>query len=177
MSPRSELKTIRNKLSEIETIDLASWPKVETWIASATPLIRKRFPEHLEDFEKVCAAPGWSFSPRVSTGGDPWSGAPPKNNFAEGAAYDKAANQRRAEEARAKMVGFLDGLIGLSGVEEAGIGSTSTERTIRSNLRIFISHADADDPLAKALIDLIEAGLGEARLPREGLMTRLRTCS
>jgi hypothetical protein len=156
MSSTSELKTLRQKLSEIDPID---WPKVDTWVALATPLIRTRLPDHLDDFRKVCATPQWSFSPLFSTGGDPWSGVPPTNNFAEAAASDKASNQRRAEDAKAKILAFLEGLIGLSAVTEVGAGSSIAETRMPSTLRIFISHAGGDAKLAQALIDLIEAGL------------------
>jgi hypothetical protein len=160
MASRStELETLRSRLAGVAPLDPANWPKVEAWVASATPLIRTRFPDHLEDFRSVCATPRWSFSPRFSTGGDSWSGTPARDNFAEAAAHDKTANQRRAEEAKEKILSFLDGLIGLSGVEEAAAASTSTETAMSSTLRIFISHAGADAALAKALIDLIEAGL------------------
>jgi hypothetical protein len=160
MASRStELQNLRSKLAGVAPVDQANWPKVEASVASATPLIRTRFPEHLEDFRSVCATPRWSFSPRFSTGGDSWSGTPARDNFAEAAAHDKTANQRRAEEAKEKILSFLDGLLGLSGVEEATTGSTSMETTMPSTLRIFISHAGADAALAKALIDLIEAGL------------------
>jgi hypothetical protein len=155
-STSSELGALRKKLAEISFTGRESWPSVEAWGASATPLIRTRLSDHLEDFRTVCAAPRWSQSPLFSTGGDPWSGEPPRNNFAEASARDGAANKQRIEEARARMLAFLDGLIG---VEEIGTAPTSTETTMPSTLRIFISHAGADAELAKALIDLIEAGL------------------
>jgi hypothetical protein len=102
--------------------------------------------------------PRWSSSPLFSTGGDAWSGQPARNNFAEASASDGAANKRLIDEAREKIVAFLDSLIGLSGVE-AGANSMSTETEMPSTLRIFISHASGDAALAKNLIDLIEAGL------------------
>ena len=155
----TELAVLRSKLEGIAPVDQENWPKIEAWIASAIPLIRTRLSEHLEDFRSACATPRWCSSPLFSSGGDPWSDAPARNNFAEAAARDRAANQRRAQQAKEKILAFLDGLIRLSGVAEAEAEHSSTKARIPSSLRIFISHAGGDAKIAKALIDLIEAGL------------------
>jgi len=146
-------------LAGISLIDRESWPDVEAWVSGATPFLRAPLSDHLEDFRTVCAAPRWSQPFLVATGRDRWSGRPPQNNIAEAAARTGAANKQLIEEARVKILGFLDGLIEVSRAEVAGKGSTSTETTMLSSQRIFISHAGADAEIARRLIHLIKAGL------------------
>ncbi|MBV9946671.1 MAG: toll/interleukin-1 receptor domain-containing protein [Myxococcales bacterium] len=53
----------------------------------------------------------------------------------------------------------MDGLIALSDAAEPALAPSVTGKTLRSALRIFVSHAGNDAQLAKGVIDLIEAGL------------------
>ena len=47
---------LQQKKDELtEVLDTYSkWSEVEIWIAGIAPLIRKEFPEYLEDFERYC---------------------------------------------------------------------------------------------------------------------------
>jgi hypothetical protein len=109
-----KLQDARDRLAPLEPYP---WSTIESWVASARPLIRSAFPTHLDDFDKVTVEPHWLLLPRVSSRGDPWTGEGPSNNFASAAATEQQTNRKRAVEAKERILAFLGGLLDVIVVE------------------------------------------------------------
>lgn len=107
---KTYLEQLRSALSSLAPTPFAN---VRQWIARARPFMRDTFPNHLSDWEKVCAEPHWISLPVVSHGGDPWSGQPGWDNFDEVDAIEKKDNAELAAQHVANILAFLDGLLDL----------------------------------------------------------------
>ncbi|MBK7581092.1 MAG: hypothetical protein IPI67_12870 [Myxococcales bacterium] len=107
-SLRDKLRSLADELRAVESYP---WANVEVLIQRGKPLVRTAFPDHVDEFAKVCTTPKWAFFGRVVSGGDPWTGTPRRDNFAEAEAGEKKQNIQLAAQARNRIVAFLDGLL------------------------------------------------------------------
>ncbi|WP_437933818.1 hypothetical protein [Sorangium sp. So ce341] len=105
---QEKLRLLRQRLAELEPYP---WETIEAWIASAKPLIKSNFSEHFEEFKAVAAAPDW-YVPIYAGGSGRW-GDPPRNNIAEASARAARENRTRANNAKQKILNFVDGLLDL----------------------------------------------------------------
>jgi hypothetical protein len=67
-SVRGQLSNYRQALESIEP-SRANWGKVEAWVASVRPFLRRNFGDDLSDFERLTERPNW----RWLTGASPQS--------------------------------------------------------------------------------------------------------
>jgi hypothetical protein len=102
-----QLDTLR---AELVAVRPWPWAPMATWIAKATPYIRTRYKDHVESFREVAEEPGWVMVPFVSSGGGRWGNEPRRDNFAEASAAEERGNSQVAENAKNRLLGFLDGL-------------------------------------------------------------------
>lgn len=166
MSARAQLEALRGKLAAIAPVDADTWPRVDAWVASATPVIRKHFPDHFEDFRSVSAMPSWTYLPRVMSQGDPYDQgfgpsrgrSAPRDNFAEADAAEQKSNLRKAEEARQKILAFVDGLIRVS---DDGLAADDNGRVepVADNKKVFVIHGRNERAVAETGIFLRSMGL------------------
>jgi hypothetical protein len=108
-SRQRKLKELHDRLTRLHPYP---WSSIEAWTAGATPLVREYFPVHFDDFLEVCKKPNWTMLPVVSSGGGIWDGRS-HDNFAEVELAEEEANRRKAEEARHRIAGFLETLLGM----------------------------------------------------------------
>lgn len=103
----NRLKMLRDELSEIQEAPYPNktWDNLESWIAKATPIIRRDWTEFLDDFQKVSAKPrgaGVIFMNRDLTISD-----------SESRRLWKQDNEK-TERVRQGTLSFLDGILALS---------------------------------------------------------------
>lgn len=78
---------------------------MEVWIKRAQPFIRTALPDHLEDFKNLTETPQWTFSYSYCTdSGDIFHG---------GSGNEEKFDTDLCEEAKAKLLAWLDGMISL----------------------------------------------------------------
>jgi hypothetical protein len=109
-SAESRLGNLRDGLMGLEPYP---WSLIDTWIASARPLMRAHYGEHFDDFVAVTATPKWYYGLYVpASDGGRW-GKPSRGNGAELHARENDTNQKLAAAAKANILGFLVGLLSL----------------------------------------------------------------
>lgn len=102
MSDRiSHTRNLREELAKVifAPYPANSWTNIESWIAKATPFIRKYWNNNFPDFQKVTAEPHW-----------------PKIGGAIGEGLNRArwqAKNNTAKNALQKILSFIDGLLAL----------------------------------------------------------------
>lgn len=89
------------------------WSNVETWIAAASPFFRTALPKYRKDFEEVTDAPSWIAHVRVVSGRSRWDDRPSYDNSAQIDAEEDRDNTALANEAKVKILAWLDGLLDL----------------------------------------------------------------
>ena len=139
MTPAAQenLRTLRQRLADLEPYP---WEPVEAWIASAKPLIKAHYGAHVGDFVVVTTTPMWCEMPLFASGGGRWGG-PQRDNFAQAAATEEREDRKLSAAAKAKMLGFLDGLLDLPGVEPAAPATKAT-RTMSKNRSSILDHEE-----------------------------------
>jgi hypothetical protein len=88
---------------ELTALDAQPWSNIGSWIAKATPAIRSDWSHHFDDFQQNAAEPRWT-TPRLTL--SELKNAPQ--------IADKSVlpiNMDKAEAAKQKILGFLDGLM------------------------------------------------------------------
>jgi predicted nucleotide-binding protein len=95
---------------ELEGVPAEPWHNVESWIAKATPIIRRDWPEHFEDFKQAAATPRWTALP-IAIGRNE---AANQAALAEHRSITTHSNRAIANAAKDKLLRFLDGLIAIS---------------------------------------------------------------
>ncbi len=78
------------------------WSNIAAWSAKATPLIRRNWPDDLDDFREAVAEPRWIMVASVWAGGA---------TAASDKAKQDAPNKSTAKQAKARILGFLEGLL------------------------------------------------------------------
>jgi predicted nucleotide-binding protein len=86
---------------ELARLAAYPWSNVESWTAKATPMIRRDWPDDLDDFRKVTKKPLFPVSLSAMREG-------------REDCRDAEANRSLAEEAKARILSFLDGLLAAS---------------------------------------------------------------
>ena len=59
-NPRALLVTLNNDLNRLTPYP---WDDIATWASNALPIIRRHWPDYLEDFRQRIAEPQWSDFP------------------------------------------------------------------------------------------------------------------
>lgn len=106
-SKRDALVRLRERL-ELAPAD--PWSAVESWTAAASPFFRTSMPEQWEDFQRHTATPQWIMLPRFGGGGGVF-GDPEWSNDAEATASESRLNREKAEQAKQKLLSWLQGVI------------------------------------------------------------------
>jgi hypothetical protein len=108
----------RRRLSALreEIVPLRShpWSQIESWAVKASRIISRDWPHDLDDFNRVVAQPQWSSPPAIAWDGDDY------RNWRDSAeASTHAENIAKAEQAKTKIVSFIDGLLAATEDENA----------------------------------------------------------
>ena len=93
------LSAIRDELASLE---VEPWSSIGSWIAKATPIIRADWPDHLDYFARIAVRPRRVVSMACLAG----QRAPTPEEY--------AANRLKADEAKARLLSFCDGLLTVS---------------------------------------------------------------
>jgi len=126
--------------SELDAIPPYPWSAVAAWIAKATPLLRSRYAEHFPSFQELAATPDWIMLPRVVSGGGRWDNRPRRDNFAEAATAEGTANARRAEDAKKKLLAYLEGLAALDVGQVADPSPSETVIRLVDHFQAAVDH-------------------------------------
>ncbi len=99
---------LRGLKDELASLEPWPWNNIAAWSAKATPIIRRDWPDDLDDFRKLIAEPRWS--------GSAWF-APRQGDAAVASAMAKQDSENRlvAEQAKAGILNFLEGLLTVTG--------------------------------------------------------------
>lgn len=104
---QEQLRSLRQRLADLEPYP---WESVEEWVASARPLIKANYRDHLKQFKAITTEPIWD----ASIYGIPSrSSETIEDRFEENEAEDRRQNQKMARAAKKKILAFLDGLLAL----------------------------------------------------------------
>jgi hypothetical protein len=103
-NPRALLITLNNELVHLTPYP---WKDIATWSANALPIIRRDWPDYLEDFRQLTAQPRWATVP-MSMGSD---AAQVRATAASLRATTDSANKSAAEHAKARILSFLKGIL------------------------------------------------------------------
>ena len=107
----SHIERLFSLKGELEQMSVEPWANIESWIAKATPVIRTDWSDFIGDFQEVVAEPRWTALPRIS-------GNEAFNRRAR--ADEQMCNRAIAENAKRRMLNFLDGLLATSQPIEKG---------------------------------------------------------
>lgn len=110
------LSRLKDELSSLEPWP---WNNIAAWSAKATPIIRADWPDHFDQFRKEIAEPRWtvvvSALPRWTMPGSVLSvGKQGGADVGRAKAQQDSENVLKAEQAKKRILGFLDGLLTLS---------------------------------------------------------------
>jgi predicted nucleotide-binding protein len=106
-TPLERLTTLKQELQDLAA---EPWSNVEAWIAKTTPVMRRDWPDHFDDFLKAAKTPQWTALP-FAFGGFRRDAAEDQATFARTNAIDAASNRAIANSAKDKLLKFLEGLI------------------------------------------------------------------
>lgn len=95
----ARLSALRDELVPLE---VEPWSSISAWVAKATPIIRSDWPNHFDDFGRLAVRPRTLVSAACLAGK---CGPTPRED---------AANRQRADEAKARLLSFCDGLLAVS---------------------------------------------------------------
>lgn len=101
------INIINQLRAELEQTSTASWADVQTWIDTATPLIRQQFPQNLREFQNIAVEP-----PILQTDA-PWPGGSEEEfaKFTEAAlAVHNARIAANNEAVKQQILSFLSQL-------------------------------------------------------------------
>lgn len=107
ITPLTRLVALKQELQDINP---EPWSNIEAWTAKATPIIRRDWSDHFEDFQKAAKSPQWTSLP-IAFGRDE---AANQATLAEHRAITAASNQVIAKNAKGKLLMFLEGLIAVA---------------------------------------------------------------
>ena len=113
------LALLRKRRSELNDISpsVATWPEITEWHSGTQPIIGQHFRDHVKAFDAIVRVK-WTALPRYSSRRE--------NNFAEASAAERAANSKKIQSVRAKLVGQVDALIELINLD---VGEAETHET------------------------------------------------
>ena len=127
LAVRQALVDARERLERLDPYD---WVAVEAWVASIRPLVVAALPRQVEGFDRVTKTPGWVAGPLFAS--TDRSGRH-RDNFAEAARTDEAANKKIASGAQQKILAFIGGLHALPALPpEPGAESTGGRLVIHN---------------------------------------------
>jgi hypothetical protein len=142
---RKRLCVLKDELTATEP---EPWSDITAWIAKATPIIRSDWPSHFDDFQQITVEPRWT-RPRATLSEllHP-TGAPPDTSHL-------AANRKKAEAAKQKILSFLDGLMATSEIELPSRQSVATVfYSWQSDLPNSTNRGFIEDCLERAIKEL-----------------------
>jgi Predicted nucleotide-binding protein containing TIR-like domain len=99
--PTTALEGLTGLKQELQGIPADPWSNVESWIAKATPIIRRDWPDHSSDFLRAAATPRWKVHVGAIVSDTDETSA-------------KRANRVIASSGKQKLLNFLDGLIAIA---------------------------------------------------------------
>lgn len=101
----NRLTTLKEELAQIDTGSFPEnpWPRIESWIAKATPVIRSDWPQVFEDFQKLITKPSEGAIVRVTNDA--------LNLQLKRKEWERSKNH--VEDMKQKILSFLDGLFTL----------------------------------------------------------------
>jgi len=99
--PTTAIERLIALKQKLEGLSADPWSNIESWIAKATPVMRRDWPDHSGDFQRAAATPRWKIH----------VGAIVPDNVETRASI---ANRAIANSAKLKLVNFLDGLIAVA---------------------------------------------------------------
>jgi hypothetical protein len=92
------LSSLRDELARLEPWP---WNNIAAWSAKATPIIRTDWPDHFDDFNKTTTKPRFTMAASAWYGGQSEEEALKQDN----------ENRLRAQQAKERILGFLEGLL------------------------------------------------------------------
>ncbi|MGA2451868.1 MAG: hypothetical protein ABTD50_24730, partial [Polyangiaceae bacterium] len=107
---RAILEALVAARERLELLDPYDWGAMETWVASMRPILVASLPLQVDGFDHVTTTPRWVASPRFSST-DRYGRQ--RDNFAEAARADEAANRKIASDAKQKILGYLAGVLAI----------------------------------------------------------------
>jgi hypothetical protein len=146
-SARNRLSALRNELA---TLEAEPWSNIGSWIAKATPIIRADWSSHFDDFRQIAVRPRRILSAATWAG---QCGPTPSEN---------AANKLRADEAKAKLLSFCDGLLAVSETNNDAQPETPPQQSLAT---IFYSwQSDSPNSTNRGFIgDSLERAIKELK--------------
>ena len=99
--PTTAIEHLTALKQELDGLPAEPWSNIESWIAKATPVVRRDWPDHSDDFQRAAATPHWKVH----------VGAIGPDNVETRATI---ANRAIAGSAKDKLLNFLDGLIAIA---------------------------------------------------------------
>src|SRR4051812_35483580 len=118
MSDRvARLRSLRDRLELFSADDRG---QIRAWVAEATPVVRRDWPDFLEEFRAVTAEPSWASFPAV--GGIREADA----TNAQMRASEQTANRWVAEDAKRRILATLAGVLSTAD----GVGERATIQTL-----------------------------------------------
>ena len=146
------LKQVEQLISKLENVLPYPWSNLESWIASSLPVIRRSFPDDLEQFSRLVQEPP---CPQA-----PWVEGMPHTDY--GPTRERLAHERQRAicEFLKQLRSIVEDEIGsVHAAEHRQPKASDADKSLVSDIEIFISHSSRDSELAKALVDIFRAAL------------------
>jgi len=102
------IERLNDLRKELEQTPPEPWSNIKTWIAKATPIIRKDWPDFLDDFREVTTEPSWLALPRT------FGGPSSESSNAQARNTEIGVNRGKSIDAKKGVLNFLTGLLATS---------------------------------------------------------------
>ncbi len=147
----TRLTTLRDELAEIKTPNYPNtfWSLINSWIAKATPIIRRDWKEFLDDFQKIAVEPN---NPRIVYHNSDFSMSKQER------CRQWEIGNSETEEVKQNILGFLNGLLILP--ENSKNKKTPPKnKKIKSPVEVLVAKYGLFGTLVVAIFGLLSAGI------------------
>jgi hypothetical protein len=172
---------------ELDGLPTEPWTNVESWIAKATPVIRRDWSDHFTDFKQAAATPDWTAALPVPFGRNE---AEFRANIARKTVVETTSNRGIANSAKDKLLKFIDGLISIAEPtapipapkprrskklrQRALVGRVATQMSVQPPFRILFLAANPKDTEPLRLDEEIRTIEERLRLSKHSFLFEIR---
>lgn len=167
--PKSRLQQLMLLRNRLRGLDPTKWSNIESWAAGALAILRREFPDHVDDFKDLAKEPRWVVSLLARS----TSISHNQRAINDAAARELQQNNSMAQSVKRQLSTFINGLIEAEEISEQRVAHDPSVANAKASIplveksrKVFVVHGhdgEMKESVARTLtqLDLIPIILHE----------------